>query len=101
LDKKDLDKRVRALTTLTKDDEIPALTTDFFDYEHPLPSVCAFSLTNFIHPLFHCCYLLRVLQLVFVRGHQFLASRPPLLEEGSILADPVSAASEAPKDEES
>jgi hypothetical protein len=42
LDKKDLDKRVRALTTLTKDDEIPALTADFFDSEHPLPSVCAF-----------------------------------------------------------
>jgi hypothetical protein len=39
IDKKDLDKRVRSLTTLTKDDEIPALTADFFDSEHPLPAV--------------------------------------------------------------
>jgi hypothetical protein len=39
IDKKDLDKRVRALTTLTKDDEIPVLAADFFDYEHPLPAV--------------------------------------------------------------
>jgi hypothetical protein len=42
-DKKDLDKRVRALTTLTKDDEIPVLTADFFDSKHPLPTVCAHS----------------------------------------------------------
>jgi hypothetical protein len=45
MDKKDLDKRVRALTTLTKDHEIPALAADFFDFEHPLPAVCAFSCT--------------------------------------------------------
>jgi hypothetical protein len=42
IDKKDLNKRVRALTTLTKDDEIPTLAADFFDSEHPLPAVCAF-----------------------------------------------------------
>jgi hypothetical protein len=47
IDKKDLDKRVRALTTLTKDDEIPVLAADFFDSEHPLPAVCAL----FIHQL--------------------------------------------------
>jgi hypothetical protein len=41
IDKKDLDKRVRALTTLTKDDEILVLAVDFFDSEHPLPTVCA------------------------------------------------------------
>jgi hypothetical protein len=41
IDKKDLNKRVRALTTLSKDDEIPALTADFFDPAHPLPAVCA------------------------------------------------------------
>jgi hypothetical protein len=41
LDKKDLDRRVRALTTLTKEDEIPALAADFFDSTHPLPMVCA------------------------------------------------------------
>jgi hypothetical protein len=43
IDKQDLDKRVRALTTLTKDDDIPALAADFFDSEHPLPAVCALS----------------------------------------------------------
>jgi hypothetical protein len=49
IDKKDLDKRVRSLTTLTKDHDIPALATDFFDSERPLPSVRVFSLTDFIH----------------------------------------------------
>jgi hypothetical protein len=48
IDKKDLDKRVRALTTLTKDHDIPALAADFFDSEHPLPLVRAFSLMGFI-----------------------------------------------------
>jgi hypothetical protein len=47
IDKKDLNKQVRALTTLTKDDEIPVLAADFFDSEHPLPTVCAL----FIHQL--------------------------------------------------
>jgi hypothetical protein len=48
IDKKDIDKRVRSLTTLTKDHDIPELATDFFDSERPLPSVCAVSLTDFI-----------------------------------------------------
>jgi hypothetical protein len=48
IDKKDFDKRVRALTTLTKDHDIPALAADFFDSEHPLPSVRAFSLMGLI-----------------------------------------------------
>jgi hypothetical protein len=58
IDKKDLNKRVRALTTLTKDDEVPALTADFFDSEHPLPAVCALSFTNFsfIRLLVFSCY---------------------------------------------
>jgi hypothetical protein len=47
IDKKDLDKRVRALTTLTKDEKIPALAANFFDSKHPLPAVCAFSFSNF------------------------------------------------------
>jgi hypothetical protein len=47
IDKKDLDKRVRSLTTLTKDHDIPALAADFFDSEHPLPLVHAFSLHRF------------------------------------------------------
>jgi hypothetical protein len=42
IEQKDLDKRVRSLTTLTKDHDIPALATDFFDSERPLPAVCIF-----------------------------------------------------------
>jgi hypothetical protein len=41
LEKKGLNKQVRALTTLTKENKIPALTADFFDSTHPLPEVCA------------------------------------------------------------
>jgi hypothetical protein len=41
LEKKGLDKRVKALTTLTKENKIPALTVDFFDSTCPLPKVCA------------------------------------------------------------
>jgi hypothetical protein len=37
---------------------------------------------------------------LFLQGHQFLISRPPLPEEGPIQADHVSAASEAPETEE-
>jgi hypothetical protein len=43
-EKKNLDKRVRSLTTLMKEKEIPALTADFFDSAHPLPKVCALQL---------------------------------------------------------
>jgi hypothetical protein len=54
MEKKDLDKRVRALTTLAKEDEIPTLTAGFFDFEHHLPAVCA--LSSFIRLLlsYHC-----------------------------------------------
>jgi hypothetical protein len=41
LEKKGLDKRVRALTTLTKENEIPTLIANFFDSTHALPVVCA------------------------------------------------------------
>jgi hypothetical protein len=43
MEKKDLNKRVRALTTLTKEDEIPALTAGYFYSAHHLPAVCALS----------------------------------------------------------
>jgi hypothetical protein len=54
MEKKVLDKRVRALTTLMKDHEIAALAASFFDFEHPLPAVHA--LSSFIHLLlsYHC-----------------------------------------------
>jgi hypothetical protein len=41
LEKKGLDKRVRALTTLTKENEIRALAANFFDSTHIVPAVCA------------------------------------------------------------
>jgi hypothetical protein len=40
MEKKDLNKRVRALTTLTKDHEVADLATSYFDSEYPLPVVC-------------------------------------------------------------
>jgi hypothetical protein len=40
MEKKDLDKHVRALTTLTKDHEVAELVASYFDSEHPLPAVC-------------------------------------------------------------
>jgi hypothetical protein len=39
-EKKDLDKLVRSLTTLTAQMELPACTAAFFDTNHPLPEVC-------------------------------------------------------------
>jgi hypothetical protein len=40
MEKKDLNKHVRALTTLMKDHEVADLATNYFDSEHPLPAVC-------------------------------------------------------------
>jgi hypothetical protein len=45
--------------------------------------------------LFECCF-----SDAFLQDHQFLVSRPPLLEEGPIQADPASATSEAPEADE-
>jgi hypothetical protein len=54
MEKKDLDKRVRALTTLTKDHEVVDLAASYFDSEHPLPAVCftVFIRLSFLLPLF-------------------------------------------------
>jgi hypothetical protein len=55
MEKKDFDKRVRALTTLTKDHEVADLTTRYFDSEHPLPAVymmSSFYLSSFTLSLF-------------------------------------------------
>jgi hypothetical protein len=49
MEKKELDKRVRALTTLTKDHEVAELAASYFDSQHPLPAVC---FTVFIRPNF-------------------------------------------------
>jgi hypothetical protein len=41
MEKKDVDRRVRALTTLTRDHEIAELAANHFDSEHPLTAVCS------------------------------------------------------------
>jgi hypothetical protein len=56
---------VRALTTLTKDDEILALAADFFDSEHPLPTICALSSHLFAFLYFVTAFLI-VLRLTLV-----------------------------------
>jgi hypothetical protein len=97
MEKKDLDKGVRALTTLTKDHEVVDLAASYFDSEHPLPAVC---FTIF----YSLCFSLIIVSLVTLglfsfQDHRLLVSRPPLPEGGAIPNVPVSAASEAPEDE--
>jgi hypothetical protein len=99
VEKKDLDKRVRALTTLTKDHEVADLAASYFDSEHPLPTVC---FTVFYSP----CFSLIIVCLVTLgffsfQDHRLLVSRPPLPEGGAILNVPVSAASKAPEAKDS
>jgi hypothetical protein len=53
IEKKDVDKRVRSLTKLTKEHAVADLTADFFDSVHPLPEVCiclllGYLLSNFV-----------------------------------------------------
>jgi hypothetical protein len=100
LEKKGLDKRVRALTTLTKEDEIPDLTAGYFDSEHLLPTVHAMS--SFVRLLFTLLLLfLMTFDLFSFQDHQFLVSRPPLPEGGPIHNVPVDTTSEAPEAEDS
>jgi hypothetical protein len=51
-EKKDLDKRVRALTTFTKDNEVADLAASYFDSEHPLPAVTFVVFTCLVFLLF-------------------------------------------------
>jgi hypothetical protein len=100
MEKKDLDKRVRALTTLTKEDETLALTAGYFDFEHHLPAVYALSSLGRLLLPYHCFFLM-TFDLFSFQDHQFLVSRPPLPEGGSIQNVPVDAASEAPEAQDS
>jgi hypothetical protein len=52
MQKKDLDKCVRALTTLTKDHEVADLAASHFDSEHPLPAVTFVVFTCLVFLLF-------------------------------------------------
>jgi hypothetical protein len=97
-EKKDLDKRVRALTILMKEDEIPDLTASYFNAQHPLPAVC---FTVFYSPCFSLTIIFLVMLGLFsFQDHRLLVSRPPLPEGGAIPNVPVSAASEAPEAED-
>jgi hypothetical protein len=73
LEKKGLDKRVRSLTTLTAQHEIPTLTAAFFDSARPLPTVCALSLDSIDYcSLFSCVVLLiSFLRMLFCRLIKF------------------------------
>jgi hypothetical protein len=73
MEKKDLNKRVRALTTLTKDHEIADLAASYFDSEHLFPTVCLLSLLIcllFILSLFSSqlltCFPSRITSLLFL-----------------------------------
>jgi hypothetical protein len=57
IEKKDVDKRVRSLTKLTKDHAVADLTADYFDSVHPLPEVHIF--------VFTCCRILFASTCVF------------------------------------
>jgi hypothetical protein len=57
MEKKDLDKQVRALTTLTKDHEIADLAASYFDSEHLLLAVCLLSLLIRLLLSHHCLFL--------------------------------------------
>jgi hypothetical protein len=48
MEKQDVDKRVRALTKLTKDHTVADLAADYFDSKHPLPEVCSFCMSFFV-----------------------------------------------------
>jgi hypothetical protein len=54
IEKKDLDKRVRALTTLTKVHEVAELAASYFNSQHPLAAVrfTIFIRLNFLFSLF-------------------------------------------------
>jgi hypothetical protein len=45
IDKKDVDKRVRNITKLTKEHAVADLAAEHFDSVHPLPEVCIFLLS--------------------------------------------------------
>jgi hypothetical protein len=75
MEKKDLDKRVRALTTLTKEDEIPDLTAGYFDFEHHLPAV--YALFSFIRLLLPYHFFLITFGLFLLPGSSVPCFSPP------------------------
>jgi hypothetical protein len=98
MEKKYLDRHVRALTTLTKDKEVADLAASHFDSDHPLPAVI---FAIFALPFFSFCSLPCILRIVLsLQDHWLLVSRPPVPEGGDIQHVPVSVASEASETED-
>jgi hypothetical protein len=87
-EKKDLDKRVRSLTTLTAKDQVPMCLAAAFDPMHPLPQVHDLQSEEILLSLFSFNYvLLTRCTSHSLYDHQFLASCPPLPKEGPINAE--------------
>jgi hypothetical protein len=61
LEKKDLEKRVRSLTTLTAKIEVPACLAAAFDSTHPLPQVCDLQAEKYFTLFFPLNYVLLML----------------------------------------
>jgi hypothetical protein len=80
MEKKDLDKRVRALTTLTKEDEISDLAAGYFNFEHHLPAVCA--LFSFIRLLLPYHFYLITFGLFLLLGSLVPCFSPPFQRGG-------------------
>jgi hypothetical protein len=59
IEKQDVDKRVRSLTKLTKDDAVAELAAGYFDSVHPLPEV-------YIYLLLYTCCRIHLFQVVFL-----------------------------------
>jgi hypothetical protein len=98
IEKKDVNKRVRSLTKLTKEYAVADLTADYFDSVHPLPEVCICLL--FVHLLsnFHVSQTVFSFSLVALLTCSCAgAPIPPLPEAGPLPADLASSVSEAPE----
>jgi hypothetical protein len=66
-EKKNLNKWVRSLATLTAQMEIPACTTAFFDSDHPLPAVCVTQKISLLLSSYIVrCLLTLLFQMLFV-----------------------------------
>jgi hypothetical protein len=101
IEKRDIDKRVRSLTKLTKEHAATDFTASFFDSTHPLPEVCIYYvclLSNFIDL---CFYFVQNTFLTYSSSGPCIPCLTPSSSEGGPLpADLVAIASEAPKAEE-
>jgi hypothetical protein len=74
IEKQDVDKRVRALTKLTKDHAVADLAANYFDSVHPLPKVRSFCITYSC--LFHYLPALFLLVLMILLTYSFAG--PPI-----------------------